>query len=91
MALEAVNSLVEKLSTALAAVTNTMNPEAIVIGGGVSKAGNFLIERLEKRFNELCFFTVRGTKFALATLGNDAGMYGTNYMVRKKIDENKGL
>lgn len=88
VALEAVNSLVEKLSTALAAVTNTVNPEAIVVGGGVSKAGNFLIERLEKRFNELCFFSVKGTKFVLAKLGNDAGMYGTNYMVRKKIDEN---
>ncbi|MCK9471643.1 MAG: ROK family protein [Bacilli bacterium] len=88
VALEAVNSLVEKLSTALAAVTNTVNPEAIVVGGGVSKAGDFLIDRLEKRFNELCFFSVRGTKFALAKLGNDAGMYGTNYMVRKKLNAN---
>lgn len=91
VALEAVNSLVEKLSTALAAVTNTINPEAIVIGGGVSKAGDFLIDRLEKRFNELCFFAVRGTKFSLAKLGNDAGMFGANHMVRKLIDENNGL
>lgn len=87
VALEAVNSLVEKLSTALAAVTNTINPEAIVIGGGVSKAESFLIDRLEKRFNELCFFSVKGTKFALAKLGNDAGIYGTSYIVRKKINE----
>jgi len=91
VALEAVNNFIEKLATALAAVTNTINPEVIVVGGGVSKAGDFLIERLEKRFNELCFFTVRGTKFALAKLGNDAGMYGTNYIVRKMINENKCL
>lgn len=89
VALEAVNNFIEKLATALAAVTNTVNPEAIVVGGGVSKAGDFLIKRLEKRFNELCFFSVRGTKFALAKLGNDAGMYGTNYMVRKKLNEHK--
>ena len=85
IAIEAVNSLVEKLSTALAAITNTINPEVIVIGGGVSKAGSFLINRLEKRFNELCFFAVRGTKFVEAKLGNDAGIYGCNYMIRKKL------
>lgn len=91
VALEAVNNFIEKLATALAAVTNTVNPEVIVVGGGVSKAGMFLLDRLEKRFNELCFFSVRGTKFALAKLGNDAGMYGTNYMVRKLINENKSI
>lgn len=91
VALEAVNSLIEKLATALAAITNTVNPEAIVVGGGVSKSGDFLIERLEKRFNELCFFAVRGTKFALAKLGNDAGMYGLNYNVRKKLNENSSI
>jgi glucokinase len=91
VALEAVNSLIEKLATALAAITNTVNPEAIVVGGGVSKSGSFLIDRLEKRFNELCFFAVRGTKFALAKLGNDAGMYGLNYIVRKKLNENSNI
>ncbi len=86
VSLEAVNIFIEKLATALAAATNSINPEAIVVGGGVSKAGSFLIDRLEKRFNELCFFAVRGTKFVLAKLGNDAGMYGTNYILGKKYE-----
>ena len=83
--LEVVNNMVEKLASALAAITNTINPEAIVIGGGVSKAGHFLLDRVEKRFRELAFFSVRETKFALAQIGNDAGMYGCSYEVRKKI------
>lgn len=91
VSLRAVDNMIEKLATALAAITNTINPEAIVIGGGVSKAGDFLVNRLEKRFNELCFFSVKGTDFVLAELGNDAGIYGTNYMVRKMIDENKQI
>lgn len=86
--LEVVDQMVEKLSTALAAITNTLNPEAIVIGGGVSKAGDFLLNRLEKRFKELAFYSVLDTEFALATLGNDAGIYGTSYAVRKKLNAN---
>ncbi|MDD4077561.1 MAG: ROK family protein [Bacilli bacterium] len=85
VSLEVVNNMVEKMASALAAITNTINPEAIVIGGGVSKAGHFLLDRLEKRFKELAFFSVRDTKFALAQMGNDAGMYGCSYEVRKKI------
>lgn len=83
--LEVVNNMVEKLASALAAITNTVNPEAIVLGGGVSKAGQFLLDRVEKRFRELAFFSVRETKFALAKMGNAAGMYGCAYEVRKKI------
>lgn len=82
VALEVVEIMVEKLSSAIAAIANTVNPEAIVIGGGVSKAGEFLLSRLEKRFKELAFYSVRNTEFALATLGNDAGIYGTSFQVR---------
>ena len=83
--LEVVNHMVEKLASALAAITNTVNPEVIVLGGGVSKAGKFLLDRVEKRFRELAFFSVRNTKFALAEMGNAAGMYGCAYEARKKI------
>lgn len=78
---EIVNDMIEKLATALSQIANTINPEAFVIGGGVSKAGDFLLNKLEKRFNELAFFSVRGVKFELARLGNKAGMYGNFYRV----------
>lgn len=85
LALEVVDQMVEKLATALSQIANTINPEAFVIGGGVSKAGEFLIEKLQNRFKELAFFSVRDTEFRLATLGNDAGIYGCYYLVEKEL------
>ena len=48
----------------------------IVIGGGVSKAGKILIDVIEKHFMEQTFHACRNAEFALAELGNDAGIYG---------------
>ena len=50
--------------------------DVIVIGGGVSKAGDILLDNIKKHFVETAFMACRDTKFALAGLGNDAGMYG---------------
>ena len=82
-----VSLMVERLASAIAAIANTVNPEAIVIGGGVSKAGTFLLDKLQTRFKELAFYSVRNTEFALATLGNDAGIYGTNYRIRMILND----
>lgn len=84
---EIVDDMVEKLATSLSQIANTINPEAFVIGGGVSKAGNFLLDKLEKRFNELAFFSVRGVHFELAVLGNKAGMYGNFYRVYQEVKD----
>lgn len=88
VALEAVDEMIEKLATALSQIANTINPEAFVIGGGVSKAGEFLLNKLEKRFKELAFFSVRNVNFVLAQLGNDAGIYGNMYRVSGELNEN---
>lgn len=85
LALQVVEDMVEKLATALSQIANTINPQAFVIGGGVSKAGAFLLDRLQKRFNELAFFSVRDTAFHLAKLGSDAGMYGCCAMIEEAI------
>lgn len=69
------------LGKGLALVATVLNPEIIVLGGGVSKAGEDLIRLLKPSFNEFAFHGVRDTKFALATLGNDAGMYGSAKLV----------
>ncbi len=77
---ELASSLVENhgkcLGKALAMVSCVVDPEIYVIGGGVSKAGDILIDTTEKYFQESAFHACKKTKFALATLGNDAGMYG---------------
>lgn len=52
------------------------DPEVIVLGGGVSKAGQMLLEGVQKAYLQRCFFGTREVAFRLATLGNDAGAYG---------------
>ena len=69
------------LGTALASITAIVDPQAIVIGGGVSKAGPIILEYIEKYYQKYCFKSCRDVKFALATLGNDAGIYGCAKMV----------
>ena len=52
-----------------------------MIGGGVSKAGEVLIEYVEKNFKERTFFANKDTEFVLATLGNDAGICGAAKLI----------
>lgn len=82
---EVAVALVEKLGKilghALANVSCVVDPEVFVIGGGVSKAGSILIDVIQKNYQEAAFHASRGAKFALASLGNDAGMYGCMQLI----------
>lgn len=69
------------LGEALANVAGVLNPEVIVIGGGVSRAGEILIDYIRPHFERNVFHGSRGAKFALATLGNDAGIYGAAKLI----------
>lgn len=60
----------------LANICNVIDPETVVIGGGVSKAGQVLLDGVRRHFGNYVFHAVSGVEFALATLGNDAGAYG---------------
>ena len=53
-----------------------IDPEIFIIGGGVSKAGQVLVDRVQGYFKKYAWPGIRGIKFALAELGNDAGIYG---------------
>ena len=57
-------------------ICSTVNPEMVVIGGGVSKAGQVLIDGVVPYFKKYVFHAASGAEFALASLGNDAGAYG---------------
>lgn len=76
LALELVEEHGRILGKALATIACVCDPEAFVIGGGVSKAGDILLETTEKYYQEYVFHACKNTKFVLATLGNDAGIYG---------------
>lgn len=79
-----VEDLGEKLGSALANISCVCDPEVFVIGGGVSKAGMILINVIRKYYIEKAFHASEGTKFELAELGNDAGIYGGVRLVLNK-------
>ncbi|MCD7737425.1 MAG: ROK family glucokinase [Lachnospiraceae bacterium] len=71
------------LGKGLAAVACVANPEAFVIGGGVSKAGEILFDYIVPSYRRLVFSGSRNARFLLAKLGNDAGIYGAAKLILK--------
>lgn len=76
VAAELVEKLCEVLGTTLAKISCVVDPEVFVIGGGVSRAGEILTKGVKKYYDTHAFHACRGCEITLATLGNDAGMYG---------------
>lgn len=72
------------LGKGLAAVAGVVNPEAFVVGGGVSKAGEILFRYISPYFEKYAFHGCRAVQFKLAELGNDAGIYGAARLVIEK-------
>lgn len=76
LAIEIADEFGMYLGKGLAMIASTVNPEAFVIGGGVSKAGTVLMDYFVPYFEKYVFHGAKDCKMVLATLGNDAGMYG---------------
>ena len=84
LAVNIVERVCRYLGLACANLASTLNPEYIVIGGGVSAAGEFLLERVQKYFAQFAFPTIRNTtQIKLAQLGNDAGVIGAASLALK--------
>ena len=82
LALIVYRNFARYLGIACANIGSILNPSTIVIGGGVSAAGEFLLDGVRKVYEENSFPQVRtSTKLALATLGNDAGVIGAASLV----------
>lgn len=84
LAEEVVEKFSEYMGRALAAFTCVTDPDVIVLGGGVSKAGQPLIDCVKKYYRNYAFPTCKETPIRLATLGNDAGVYGAAKLVLNK-------
>lgn len=69
------------LGKALAVFAGVVDPQVYVIGGGVSKAGTILLEYIQKYYQEYAFSACKNAAFALAELGNDAGIYGAAKLI----------
>lgn len=81
LAEQAAENMMKQLGRAAAYIACVVNPNIFVIGGGVSKAGEYLIEGISRYYKDYAFHASADTKFALASLGNDAGMIGAAGMV----------
>lgn len=81
LAAEVVEEFAEYLGLGLGQVAQVLDPQAFVIGGGVSKNGPVVTEVIKDKYVKNVMFALQGTEFRLAELGNDAGMYGAVKMV----------
>ena len=72
------------LGRVIGTICNVINPEAVIIGGGVSRAGDILLELVQEGFRNSVFHASRDTVIRLASLGNDAGIYGAMKLLLNK-------
>ena len=81
LAIEVAEEFGEYLGSALANVAAITDTDAFVIGGGVSKAGEVILDYITKYYKKYAFHTIKEKDFRLAKLGNDAGIYGAAKLV----------
>lgn len=81
LAMEVMDTVCYYLGWALSMVSMTVDPEVFVIGGGVSKAGTFLTDMIGRYYEEFTPISDNKAGIELATLGNDAGIYGAARLI----------
>ena len=81
LAMKSIEKSMRYLGWALANITMVLDPEAYIIGGGVSKAGTFLTEMVQKYHDVMSPMSTKKAKVVLAELGNDAGIYGAARLI----------
>ncbi len=84
VAMSLVDELGKYLGLALSHVAATVDPQVFVIGGGVSKAGDILLNAIKKHYSNNILFALSNKEFHLAELGNDAGIYGCAKLILSK-------
>lgn len=82
-----VDDLGKVLAHAFAHIAAVTDPQAFVIGGGVSKAGAILTDAIARHYNKGIMKALQDKEFRLATLGNDAGIYGCAKMIQTLSEE----
>lgn len=75
----------DALGRGLAGVACVCDPEAFVLGGGVARAGEYLLSLTSEAFARYAYAETATVRFALAELGNDAGIYGCAHAILEKL------
>lgn len=76
LAVQAVHEAIDYLGQGLATIATVIDPELFIIGGGVSKAGSFLLDQIKESYRKYAFGGCNKVIFKLAELKNDEGIYG---------------
>jgi len=77
----------ERLGIALASVVNLLNPEWIVLSGGLSRAGRFLLDPLRRTIQKRSFPAPAGAvKLVISRLDQDLGIVGAGLLAHEKFD-----
>ena len=76
LALQILEQVYDYMGQFLASVCCVVDPQVVVLGGGVSRAGQPLLDGAKRYFDKYIFHASSSIQFALASLGNDAGAYG---------------
>lgn len=75
-AVKAINEAMYNLAKAMASIAVCVDPEVFIIGGGVSYAGEYILDLLKKYYQEFSHYATKKIDIILAALKNDAGMLG---------------
>ena len=81
LALETVEYCMEILGKTLTDISQIIDPELYVIGGGLSNAGDFLIDMIAKYYAKHSVFAKAEAEIVQAHLGNNAGIYGAAKLI----------
>ncbi len=80
VAKQVVDNYIKHIATGIISLINIFAPEVLVIGGGISNEGDYLLDPIKKYVDECGFFKdVEGTEIRIATLKNDAGIVGAAF------------
>ncbi len=81
LAMEVVNRFIKYLAIGIVNIYNIIDPECIAIGGGLSKAGDFILKPLREEVNKRVFSKeIKYGDILLAELGNNAGIIGAAFL-----------
>ncbi len=88
-AISIVETIGRHLGRTLSILAVILDPEMFVLGGGMSNAGDMLLETVIRHYKEYAFASCENTQITLATLGNDAGIYGAYSLVASRLHKKK--
>lgn len=89
LSLRVVDTFGRYLAHALGHIAAVADPDVFVLGGGVSRAGEIIIDTLKKYYGENLLSALRNKEFRFACLENDAGMYGSVKLLLTRLGQVK--